>query len=251
MEQFFIGEIKPLTMKLDHVVYFTNSCPEYVVAVQQQLGRHAVIGGRHEQWGTQNALMYTHNAYVEWLSVEEPDIAKNADHPLTRLLLHDLTDGEGWGTICISVENIEEFNKDIQQKKFKTSSVIAAQRKTPDGKIRKWKMLFIDQPVSDQLPFPFFIEWEEADNLRIENLRKEGVILPSNDALEMTECIFRVNNAMRESSKWEILLSKKTTAFNEIVLTNVLLKFISEKNVGKERLAEVNIQPLSKSGIHQ
>ncbi len=38
-------------------------------------GRHAVVGGRHEKWGTHNALLYTKNAYIEWLSVEKMEIA--------------------------------------------------------------------------------------------------------------------------------------------------------------------------------
>ena len=54
------------------------------------MGRHAVVGGRHEKWGTHNALLYTKNAYIEWLSVEKMEIAEQADHPLTKLLLHDL-----------------------------------------------------------------------------------------------------------------------------------------------------------------
>ena len=233
-------------MKLDHVVYFTNSSPEDTVAAQQKLGRHAVIGGRHEQWGTHNALLYTNNGYVEWLSVEKPGIARNAHHPLTTLLLHDLATGEGWGTICISVQNIEQFDKDIQQRNFTTSGVIAAERKTPDGGVRKWKMLFVDQPVSDQLPLPFFIEWEEAEEIRFATLRKEEIILPANDALEITECVFRVEDPVKESSTWATLLSQKISASNQIVLSNATLKFLSPNKNGKERLSEVMIEPLGK-----
>lgn len=212
------------------------------MAAQQKLGRHAVIGGRHEQWGTQNALLYTRNAYIEWLSVENPDIARQADHPLTALLLHDLVFGEGWGTICISVQNIEQFDRDIKQKNFTTSGVIAAERKTPNGGLRKWKMLFVDQPVSDQLPLPFFIEWEEAEEIRLATLRKEEIILPANDALEITECVFRVKDPLKESSTWANLLSQKIGGSNQIVLSNAKFKFISANKDGKERLSDVIVK---------
>ena len=43
-------------MKLDHVVYFTGKELNLIVEEQRSRGRHAVIGGRHEQWGTHNAL---------------------------------------------------------------------------------------------------------------------------------------------------------------------------------------------------
>ena len=233
-------------MKLDHVVYFTKSAPEETVLTQQKLGRHAVVGGKHEKWGTQNAILYTHNGYVEFFSVEKPDIAKNAHHPLTDLLLHDLETGEGWGTICISVQNIEQFDIEIKKKDFFTSGVINAERKTPDGRVRKWKMLFVKQTISDQLPLPYFIEWEEAEDIRFATLRKDGIILPANDNLEITECVFSVKDPVKEVSAWATLLSQKISYSNQIVLPNVTLKFIPANNSSKERLSEVMIEPLGK-----
>ncbi|MEO6813717.1 MAG: VOC family protein [Ginsengibacter sp.] len=234
-------------MKLDHVVYFTNSTPLQIVAEQQKLGRHAVVGGHHEKWGTQNALMYSYNAYVEWLSVERKDIAKKASHPLTDLLLYDLETGEGWGTLCISVEGIEQFNLEIKKKGFLTSGVFAAERKTPEGQVRKWRMLFIDQPLLDQLPLPFFIEWEEAENVRFAKLRKDGVFLAANENLEIRECVFRVEDPSKEIIKWANLLSQKISDFNLIILSNVVFKFITPSKNGKERLSDLIIETIKKT----
>ena len=234
-------------MKLDHVVYFTNSTPAQIVSEQQKLGQHAVVGGHHEKWGTQNALMYVSNAYIEWLSVEKENIAKEAGHSLTNLLLHDLETSEGWGTICISIKNIEKFNREIKKKKFSTSGVFDAERKTPDGQVRKWKMLFIDQPVMDQLPLPFFIEWEETEEVRFAKLRKDRTFLPANDELEIKECMFRVKDPLKEISIWANLLSQKINDSNRIILPNVLLKFIPSNKNGKERLSDVIIQPIEKT----
>ncbi len=233
-------------MKLDHVVYFTNSAPEQIVAQQLKLGRHAVVGGHHEKWGTQNALMYAHNAYIEWLSVERKEVAKDARHPLTDLLLHDLEMSEGWGTLCVSVKGIKTFNREIQQKGFLTSGVFDAERKTPDGQVLKWKMLFIDQPLLDRLPLPFFIEWEEAENIRFAKLRKDGIILPANDDLEIKECVFCVKDPLKEIVKWTTLLSQKVSDSNRIILPNVVLKFIPLNKNSKERLSDVILQPATK-----
>jgi hypothetical protein len=228
-------------MRLDHVVYFTRKVPEQIVAEQQKLGRHAVVGGHHEKWGTQNALLYTRNAYIEWLSVERMVIAKKAGHPLTDLLLYDLEAGEGWGTICISVKDIELFNREVKKKGFRTSGVFNAQRKTPDGHLRKWKMLFADQPAFNKLPLPFFIQWEETEKERFAKLRKDEVILPGNEKLKITECIFNADNPLNEISKWANLLSQKISDSGNIVLPNVVLKFITNKG-SKERLSEVVIE---------
>lgn len=228
-------------MRLDHVVYFTKKVPTQIVAEQQKLRRHAVVGGHHENWGTQNALLYTRNAYIEWLSVERMDIAKKAGHPLTDLLLYDLEAGDGWGTICVSVKDIELFNREIKNKGFRTSGVFNAQRKTPDGQLRKWKMLFVEQPELNKLPLPFFIQWEEAEEVRFAKLRKDEVILPGNEKLEITECVFSVNNPLNEIVTWANLLSQKVSDSGNIVLPNVVLKFITNKGV-KERLSDVVIK---------
>lgn len=222
-------------IKLDHVVYFTAKSPKEVVKEQKAIGRHAVIGGSHERWGTYNALMYVKNAYVEWLSIEDKAVAEKANHPLPGQLLHD---GEGWGTLCFSVHAIEMFNEKLQMKGFQTSGVLSAERKTVHGEVRKWKMLFVDQPISEQLPLPFFIEWEEEEAVRLEKLRADGTILPESAQLEIKECVFRVENPMQEASVWATLLSTNAED-GQLHLPNVILKFIETKE--RERLSEVLI----------
>ena len=227
-------------MKLDHVVYFTQKEPAQLVVEQQAIGRHAVLGGSHEKWGTYNALLYTQNAYIEWLSVEKEDVAEQANHPLTDLLLHDLKVSDGWGTICLSVEDIERFNEEVENKGFGTSGVLNAERRTADGQIRKWKMLFVNQSVSNELPYPFFIEWEDTDETRFAKLREVGTFTNDNEQLRITECVFSVNDPLRETAEWAILLSQKVGNANNIVLPNVLLKFVAQAS-GKERLTDVVI----------
>ncbi len=225
-------------MKLDHVVYFTNKEPAQIVTEQQTNGRHAVVGGRHEKWGTHNALLYTKNAYIEWLSVEKMEIAQQVDHPLTKLLLHDLEQGDGWGTICLSVDSIKKFNDEVENKGFSTSGVLDAERRTADGQLRKWKMLFVNQPVSNELPYPFFIEWEEPEETRFTKLREDGTLTSDNEQLEITECIFSVNDPLSATAEWAILLSQKVGNADDIVLSNTVLKFV-EHDGDKDRLTDV------------
>lgn len=225
-------------MKLDHVVYFTEKAPEEVVTEQKRIGKTAVVGGRHEQWGTWNALMYMRNAYIEWLSVEKREVAENAHHPLIDLLFYDLENGEGWGTVCLSVDHIEEFEEQVKQKGFQTSGVIDAQRRTAEGKLRKWKMLFIEQQVSDGLPYPFFIEWEEAEETRLALLREEGSLTPANEEVSITHCVFHANAPREAAKEWADLLGKAVDQDGSITLSNVVLNFKSYTRE-KERLTEV------------
>ena len=230
-------------IKLDHVVYFTEKSPAIVVEEQNKLDWHTVVGGRHEKWGTHNALMYIKNAYIEWLAVEHHGIAEEANHQLVDLLLRDLSKGEAWGTICFSVEGLTAFNERLKFAGYKTSGVLQAQRKTLDGNLRKWKMLFVDQELSSKLPLPFFIEWGEQEEERFMGLRKDGTITPDNEKLAITECHFSVNHPEEEVTKWADLLSVEVSDENSIKLPNTLLKFMRNESVNRnERLTDVVIE---------
>lgn len=222
-------------IELDHVVYFSKRSPE--AHVQEHKGTS--IGGKHKNWGTVNALTYTKNSYIEYLSVEHMNIAKHANHPLTNLLLHDLEDGEGWGTICLRTDNITELNERLNREGWVTSGVLDAERETSSGFIRKWKMLFIKQNVANELPLPFFIEWQEPFEERMKSLRDDGTITSVNDKLIISSCEFAANNPEKRVEQWGNLLNL-TPLENSLKLPNTDLFFISRIN-NRERLVNVQI----------
>lgn len=230
-------------MKLDHVVYFTEKTPIEVVEAQGKLGWHTVVGGSHKKWGTCNALMYVNNAYVEWLALENEEIATASDNPLIQLYLHDIKDNEGWGTICCSVDGIAHFNEQLIEKGYSTSGVLNAERLTTQGDLRKWKMLFIKQEPTNALPYPFFIEWEMEEEERVADLRMNGTLSKENERLEVTDCLFYVADAQRTAAEWAKLLELEQVEDTVLHLPNCQLKFIEGMNENlKERLADVSIQ---------
>lgn len=232
-------------IKLDHVVYFTGKSPTDIVEEQKSLGWHAVIGGSHEKWGTYNALMYVNNAYIEWLSVEHEEIATASDHQLVKQLISDLENRDKWGTICLSVKDINQFNVELNKVGIETSGVLDAERKTLTGEILKWKMLFVKQSPTTELPLPFFIEWEDSISIRYEKLKLDGSLGEDNEELSITSCIFNVFHPAEEASKWASLLNVGLGENNTIHLANTILVFREkETQVGNERLVDVVIEHL-------
>jgi len=222
-------------LELDHVVYFSKQSPQENV----QKHKGTAIGGRHKSWGTVNALTYTQNSYIEYLSVENNEIAKQSNHPLITLLLNDLEDGEGWGTICMRVNQIEVLNERLCNQGLSTSGVINAERETISGFVRKWKMLFINQNVSDELPYPFFIEWEEPFEERMQSLREDGSIQAYNEQLQISECVIAVNDPTSQVMEWANILDVNHEN-HTIVLPNTTIVF--QHNVeGKNRLKMVKL----------
>ncbi|WP_245894467.1 VOC family protein [Planomicrobium soli] len=214
---------------LDHIVHFVDENPQEAVNHWKELGFQAVVGGQHLKWGTHNALFYVKDCYIEWLAVENVDIANGANHPLTKLLLHDKL---GFGTICLRTEAIEEVDKRLQAHGFDTSGVLQAERRTSTGKLIQWQMLFVEEEVSNQLPSPFFIQWQEDDPVRLENLRKSGALLTENEVLEIEKCILGVHDVAASTEKWTRLLGGKLN------LANCRIEFKATDR-GKERLEKV------------
>lgn len=219
-------------MLFDHVIHFIEETPEQAVEFWKQENRHAVIGGRHENWGTRNALWYGKDSYIEWLSLENREIAESASHPLTQLLLHN---GAGFGTVCFRVESIEELDGRLTAEGFQTSGILDGSRRTGEGKLIEWKMLFINEDFSDRLPNPFFIEWNETDEERFEGLRASGAIDPADETRTLERCVFGVEDVEAASRRWKTLLG------GSLQLPNCLIEFRKQTGI-KERLEEVRYQ---------
>lgn len=216
-------------MELDHIVHFVQKNPNETVSDWREQGLPASLGGQHINWGTQNVLLYLKDCYIEWLSVEKLEIATKAEHPLTRLLLHDQI---GFGTICVRTKNILDVDQDLQERGIGTTGVLDAERRTVDGELIRWKMLFVKEPISMKLPPPFFIEWQETDEQRYKKLREKGVVQETNEALTIDRCVFGVWNPSEVENVWRKILG------NNLKLGNCRIEF-RKTTKSKERLEEV------------
>lgn len=216
-------------MELDHIVHFVRNNPQEVTTLWRGKGFYAAVGGQHINWGTHNALLYVKDCYIEWLSIEREEVASRADHPLTRLLLFDQV---GFGTVCLRTSNIEAVNDDLKVRGINTSGVLDAERRTEAGQLIKWKMLFIEEEVSAGLPSPFFIEWQEPDQVRYKKLMENGAIQESNEELAIERCVFGVWDPEEAAQRWRKLLG------GSLELDNCHIEF-RKTNRQKERLEEV------------
>lgn len=225
--------------ELDHVVYFTKKAPIDIARDITIEGIHPVVGGRHLQWGTFNAVFYTKDSYIEWLAVENLDIAKKNSQPLVQQLLYDIEDGEGYKALCLRSDNLEESNRYIQKLGYRTTGIIPAERKMADGQIIRWKMLFIKHQLGDSLPYPFFIEWEHSFEERQKMLKADGTIQKDNEELRIERCIFNVKDVQQKLIQWSRLLSLPTTG-NTLRLKNTIFAF-QKLQEGKERLHTIDI----------
>ena len=225
-------------MQLDHIVHFVSGTPEELVETSNYAGIYGVLGGVHTQWGTANTLAFLASSYIEWLSLVDHSVAKEADHPLTKLFLYDRESGPGLGTICLRPDSIEEVHRRFADMGVATTDVLDASRTTPDGTVLRWKMLFVKEEPSNELPLPFFIEWEQSQQDKYADLEALKQLPPNVEELKVKRLVMGTTHPIETAKKWAHLLGVQSDE-NKLHLENTTIEFIETK--GPHRLVRVDI----------
>lgn len=193
-----------MRLSFDHVVHFMTGEPQQAVDQMKELGLHAVVGGRHENWGTINALSYFDISYIEFLSLENRDVAEGArDYGLIDQLLNDLPHGEGLGTVALRTDNMEQAIKHLNSEGIQVKGPFPGSRKRSDGKVIRWKMLFLENDAT-RLPLPFLIEWEQSDDERRRDLTLNHIISrhPAGD-VHLDYVAYAVSDLDQSIKEWQ------------------------------------------------
>lgn len=162
--------------QFDHLVHFVKK-PEQAVIDLKNEGLHVVKGGRHEMWGTYNALSYFGLSYIEFIGIDQEAVFQEAaKHPFT---LHETYEKNrrqnGLTRTAIRTTSIEEDAKKFVQAGFLVNGPKAFSRTKPDGTVVSWKLLHIGKE-DVKAPYPFFIEWDEVDEVREAQLTAQGTM---------------------------------------------------------------------------
>lgn len=197
-----------MQVAFDHLVHFIQVHPQQAVKQMSMLGLHAVAGGRHENWGTFNSLCYFDLSYIEFLGLEHPDVAEQArEYGLIDQLLLDLPKGEGLGTIALRTDNMEESAAILRSKGIRVRGPFPGSRQRSDGRVISWKMLFLERE-SDDLPLPFFIQWEQTDEERRADLAQNGIIAPHPAGeIALDYVAYAVGDLDKTGKQWQDLFS--------------------------------------------
>lgn len=227
-------------MQLDHIVHYVERTPQQMTEHALTQGFHAVMGGKHAQWGTANALHFLASSYIEWLSLEDETVARNAEHPLTQLLLHDRPAGPGFLTICLRPDDMEELNSQLNRQGIETTGVLHASRQTPDGQTLRWKMLFIKEDITNELPLPFFIEWGQSQEDKYADLANAGQIAANVFYQQVETLTLHTAHPEETAKRWGELFGGEVRG-HELVLENTRLVFEASTHE-KKRLHQIDIK---------
>lgn len=165
-----------MTLKFDHFVHFLPD-PNKAVDAFRQIGLHAVPGGKHEHHGTFNSLSYFGLSYVELLGVFDEDLVKQAGQ--TKYSLRDtlIANNFAYGPqrFALRSNDLHALGEHLRALDYEVIGPTPLSRTRPDGSIVSWQLLFAGKP-SEKIGLPFFIQWDEDDDVRHEDLVQRGVI---------------------------------------------------------------------------
>ncbi|MGG1329370.1 VOC family protein [Bacillus tropicus] len=190
----------------DHLVHAVNCTPEEAAKQMQALGFHTALGGEHTTWGTWNSLCYFDLSYIEFLAVQHEEKARKADNPLVQETVVKLQDGEGMLQIAIRTNTIEELAVKFSKHGLHTIGPFEGKRMRRDGRLLEWKMLFVKQDKNGP-KLPFFIQWNETDEERRNDLRNIGTITEHKNKVQQIETIhYAVKNVRETVRKWKAVM---------------------------------------------
>ncbi|KAI7261300.1 hypothetical protein KC345_g9794 [Hortaea werneckii] len=167
-------------------------------------GLAASYGGSHKLWGTHNALSYFGLNYIEFLAIENRELAEHSD--TANLVVKDavrlLPDHEGFSRVAIRTDNIEETASALQKQGLKLSPVLDGKRLNAQGQWIEWRMLTIGGDF-EGLVYPFVIEWKGNDAWREEELTTAGIIVPHPaGTVTVRQAVFSVPDPVAAAAHW-------------------------------------------------
>jgi len=143
---------------IDHLVYGTHDLTSGIAAMEALTGVKAVMGGKHEGFGTHNALLgLGSDAFLEVIAPDPDQPEPKGPRPFG---LDDLTEPRviGWAA---KANDIEAQVTTAIDKGYDPGEVLAASRRQPDGELLTWQ-LTMGPPLMRGGAIPFLIDWGET-----------------------------------------------------------------------------------------
>lgn len=200
------------SVKWDHLVHYVNDLDQ-PVEVFAEHGLVAFKGGSHKAWGTYNSLSYFGLTYIEFLGIENLELAKATEHNLVvKDAVELLPEHEVLSRVVIRTDDIDELEASLTAAGLSLSPIIDGKRLDNKGRLIEWRMMIINGDYQG-LVYPFIIQWSGTDEERLENMTSSGIIgpHPAGDA-KIVRAVFRVSDPEATANHWGALFGLSVTA---------------------------------------
>ena len=147
---------------VDHLIIAVENLDQAISGYEKVLGVAPCWKGKHTELGTKNALFNFENTYLELLSPCDAGLGTD----LINSLLEEK--GDHLAGIVLGTKNIEQAQKDLHRNGHAVEISSGEAINEKDGKIRRWKNIFLPNTLSREL-FIFIIEHTEGNLTKYES----------------------------------------------------------------------------------
>jgi hypothetical protein len=199
------------TVKWDHLVHYVNDLSKSIEVFGEN-GLAAFKGGSHKDWGTYNALSYFGLTYLEFLGIENDELAKASEHNIVvRDAVKTLPEHEQLSRVVLRTDDIDQVAASLHAAGLSLSPILDGKRLDNEGRLIEWRMMTIDGDF-EGLVYPFIIQWSGTDDERLERLTSSGVIKPHPAGqVDIKRAVFYVSNPAAVANHWGSLFGLAVT----------------------------------------
>jgi hypothetical protein len=140
-------------LRIDHVIYGVRDLDAAARSLFDGFGLASAPGGRHEGWGTANAIVPLGDSYIELVAVVDPEEASRS--VFGKWLEVGVMSGDrlmGWALATDALDKVASRLK---------LTLTPGSRTRPDGSTISWRSAGLERTFADQ-SLPFFIAWDGA-----------------------------------------------------------------------------------------
>ena len=140
---------------LDHIMYAVPDLENSMAEIASTTGIVPSDGGVHPGNGTRNALLGLSNS--SYLEIIGPEKKQNLENTLGELLASKNASGiRAW---AVAVSDLASVADVAQELDFRVRDRKEMSRKTPEGSLLEWELLFLEDAL-----LPFFIDWKGSEH---------------------------------------------------------------------------------------
>lgn len=154
---------------IDHIVLavpnLNRACDEFII----NYGISPIFGGKHEQFGTHNALVNLGEG--NYLEILAPD-PSNVTSIGKRWMGADLVNKSVVSRWALKSSNLESDQATLKAVNPSYGEIIEGQRQKMTGELLQWKMIKpLAEPLTDVLPF--MVDWSGTETHPTDSLPEE------------------------------------------------------------------------------
>jgi catechol 2,3-dioxygenase-like lactoylglutathione lyase family enzyme len=156
--------------RFDHAVIAVRDLDD-AIRRYRSAGFDVRSGGRHTGRGTRNALIRFGLDYLELIAVD--DVAEARAAGQGGLVDFLATGPGGLAGFALATDDVQSDAEHFREAGIPVVGPFAMERLRPDGNVLSWRLLVPHGEIWRR-PWPFLIEWDQSDELRLELERVDG-----------------------------------------------------------------------------